>query len=143
MDEKEFKKWIDEADSTFRAIDSDLRDRNFNWACFKAQQSAEFALKAFLWGIGKPAFGHSLLGLFEDFKKLKIEVPEKIVESAARLDKFYVPTRYANQWLEKPPHSYFTQREAEESRKMAKEIIEFVKKCWKLLEKEKKKKRSS
>ncbi len=142
MDEKEFKKWIEEANSTFKAIDSDLKDGNFNWACFKAQQAAEFALKAFLWGCRKPAFGHSLLGLLTEFNKLKIEIPPRIREFCARLDKFYVPTRYANQWLEGAPHTYFTEKEAEEAKRMAKEVIRFVKRCWKLLKKKRKKRRS-
>jgi HEPN domain-containing protein len=63
------------------------------------------------------------------------------MEFATRLDKFYVPTRYANQWAEKSPHTFFTKREANEAKIMAKEILKFVEKCWKLLEKEEKKRK--
>lgn len=139
MDEREFKKWFEEAGSTIKAIDSDLRDGNFNWACFKAQQASEFALKAILWGCGKPAFGHSL-GLLEKLESFW-KIPEKIREYGARLDKFYVPTRYANQWLEKPPHAFFTKKEAEEAKKMSKDMLNFIKKCWISLKKEEKRKK--
>lgn len=33
---------------------------DYNWVCFKAQQAAEFAVKAFLYGIGQPRAGHAV-----------------------------------------------------------------------------------
>lgn len=70
--------------------------QRWNLACFLSQQSAEKALKAYLYARGAEAvWGHSVAELCRDaaahdpaFAKLGAE--------AAALDQYYVPTRYPN-----------------------------------------------
>jgi HEPN domain-containing protein len=136
LDEEEFARWLGEARSTFEAIDNDIKGKKYNWACFKAHQAAEIALKGLLWGSGLPAFGHSVKAFLELVeKKLGLSVPTRIKNHAIRLDKFYVPTRYANQWASGSPHEYFIEEEAREAKSSASKLIGFVERCWKLLRK--------
>lgn len=54
MDIEEYERWIKSAEKTLQSAKEDLERGDYNWACFKAQQAAEKALKAFLYGLGKP-----------------------------------------------------------------------------------------
>lgn len=117
------------AERTLRSALRDAESGDYNWACFKAHQAAEFALKALLYGIGKPARGHSATRLLREISAL-VEVGEELFEDAALLDKFYVPTRYVDAWSEGVPYEYFTRRDAESAIGAAEKIIEFVKKTW-------------
>ncbi|MEZ0319665.1 MAG: HEPN domain-containing protein [Pyrobaculum sp.] len=129
MDESEYKRWIDMAERTLKSAFRDAEGGDYNWACFKAHQSAEFALKALLYGVGKPARGHSVTRLLKEVSAL-VEVGEELFELAALLDKFYVPTRYVDAWSEGVPYEYFTRRDAESAINAASKILEFVKKTW-------------
>ncbi len=60
LDEDEYKRWIAMAKKTLESARRDLEGGDYNWACFKSQQSAEFAVKAILWGIGEPRYGHAV-----------------------------------------------------------------------------------
>jgi len=73
----------------------DLDRGDYNWACFKAQQAAEAAIKALLHGLGMPAYGHSISRLLTGIKSKEVPVPEDVIEYAKTLDKYYVPTRYS------------------------------------------------
>jgi len=61
-----------------RHLESAKRDRearDYARACFKAEQRDQFALKALLRGLGRPAFGHSTSSLVEKVQELGIPVP--------------------------------------------------------------------
>jgi len=45
LGEDEFKRRFDTALGTVRSAEGDLERGDYNWACFKAHQSAEFAVK--------------------------------------------------------------------------------------------------
>jgi len=55
FDEDEFGRWCRQGEATLRSVESDLRSGHHNWACFKCQQVAEYAMKAVLRGVvGQP-----------------------------------------------------------------------------------------
>ena len=56
-----------------------------------------------------------------------------MLEHAALLDKFYVPTRYVDAWSEGIPYEYYTRGDAEAAVRAAERIIAFVKEAWRLL----------
>lgn len=135
LDELEFSRWIIMAEKTIDSAQSDMERGDYNWACFKAQQSAEFAVKAFLHGLGLEAHGHSISSLL---LKLPVElVPLVIIQEAKTLDKYYVPTRYPNAWAEGLPTDYYTHQDALQAIEHAKKIIDWVVKSWKSLSREK------
>jgi HEPN domain-containing protein len=92
------------------------RDHGFHeHACFVAQQSAEKALKAFLYERGQgPVLGHSTTTLAGDCAALE---PSFATLGAAcrRLDQLYIPTRYPNGLPDNIPHDFFDQALADQA----------------------------
>ena len=129
LDEPEYERWMRSARYTLDSARHDMEAGFYSWACFKAQQAAEYALKALLWGVGRPRYGHSLLRLVGEVGG----APEDVVEACARLDKFYTAPRYADAWSEGSPQDYYTRREAEEAIYYAERVIRFVEERWRSL----------
>ena len=123
MDEGEFERWMASARRTLESARRDAEAGDYNWACFKAHQAAGKALKALLWGLGEPAVGRSPVALAGRLSQLGLPVGERIRELAARLSKFYAPTRYPDVWESGIPEDYYTRSEAEEAIKRAGEVI--------------------
>ncbi|AET33176.1 HEPN domain-containing protein [Pyrobaculum ferrireducens] len=132
MDAREFTRWIAMAERTLSSAVGDAERGDFNWACFKAHQAAEFALKALLYGVGMPARGHSLTHLIAGVSRL-VPVGEDMVELCRLLDKFYIPTRYVDAWSEGSPFEYSPAETRWATIKAAEEVIKFVKEVWRSL----------
>lgn len=98
----------------------------YNWAAFKSHQAAEFALKALLYGVGKPARGYALIRLARELG----DVPPHVEEALLLLDKFYIPSRYVDAWSEGSPHEYFTRHDAEAAIKAAEAVIKWAEELW-------------
>ena len=71
LDETEYSRWMRSAMKTLNSVKGDLERGDYNWSCFKAQQAAEFAVKALLHGLGIHAYGHSV-------SKLIMEAPKEL-----------------------------------------------------------------
>jgi len=76
-------------------------------ACFLAQQSAEKALKAFLYARGQgPVLGHSTLALAQEAAALAADFAQ-LEARCRRLDQLYIPTRYPNGLPDGVPHDFY------------------------------------
>jgi HEPN domain-containing protein len=76
-------------------------------ACFVAQQSAEKALKAFLYARGQgPVLGHSTLALVREAAVLAPDFAA-LEGCCRRLDQLYIPTRYPNGLPDGVPHDFY------------------------------------
>ncbi len=131
LDEDEFERWLASAISTLKSAMSDKSAGFYNWACFKAQQSAEYAVKAFLKGIGSDSFGHSVSLLL-----MKADFNKKLINIAKTVDKYYIPTRYTDAWAEGSPEDYYTLDNANEAIECSESIIKEIEDRWKSLKKE-------
>ena len=117
----------------FRQAEKDLENAKwekkggfYEWSCFSAQQAAEKALKAVYQKLGGTAWGHSVWALLKGLEE-KLEIPNQLKEIARRLDRFYIPSRYPNGWEVGIPHEYFTEEDACEAIRGAREILRFCK----------------
>ena len=126
FDEEEFKRWIKQAEQTLKSAERDKNAGDYSWACFKAHQSAEFAIKGLLYGLGIMAYGRSLKKLLETLSQ-RIKVPEEIARKAKILDRHYIPKRYPDAHVEGSPFEFYDEEDAEEALKSAEKILEFVK----------------
>jgi len=133
IDESEFRRWLESAKRTLESARHDAEAGFYNWACFKAHQAAEKALKALLWGLGAPRTGSMLPRLLEELRGLGIEVPSEVAEACIRLNKFYTPTRYPDVWPEGIPEEFYSVSEAREAIELAKRVIEWVEEVWRRL----------
>ena len=125
LDEDEFSRWFRSAENTLSSAESDHGAGFFNWSCFKSQQAAEFAIKAYLRGIGSSSYGHSISHLLRE-----AGFPSELVDLGKTVDKYYIPTRYTDAWPDGVPEDYYTATESTESMEIAREIIEAVRKKW-------------
>ena len=138
LDQEEFNRWFKSAKLTLESAIRDYEHGDYNWACFKAHQAVEKALKALLWGIGKPRIGHALNRLIDYIRELDFEIPDEIIQACYKLTKHYIPTRYPDAWSEGIPEEYYTKDEAQEAIQQALKVLNWVENVWKkLLEKEK------
>ncbi|MGB9660351.1 MAG: HEPN domain-containing protein [Nitrososphaerales archaeon] len=135
LDETEYLRWIISSKRTLNSARGDLDRGDYNWVCFKAQQSAELSIKALLHGLGMPAYGNSISRLLTMIPK-DLKIQKDIIQASKTLDKYYVPTRYPNAWTEGSPEEYYTKEDAEKSILLAEAIIGFVEESWKLLKRE-------
>lgn len=88
-------RWLRQAEADLEAARL-LRERLAALACFHAQQAAEKALKAVLYAAGeRVVLGHSLSALGEAVSQQSPGY-EPLREAVAKLDRFYIPTRYPN-----------------------------------------------
>ena len=126
MDEAEFERWLRQAEHTLESARSDMEDGDYDWACFKAHQAAEYALKGLLRALGRGAFGHSVFRLIREVADLGLEVGPELLRAARRLDRHYLAPRYPNQWAEGAPVDYYDEQDAGEAISEAKSIIEAV-----------------
>ncbi len=133
LDEEEFSRWMRSAKLTLESARLDLDHGFFNWCCFKCHQAAEKALKAILYGAGRPKVGHSLVRLVEHVRELGIEVPQDVTLACYKLTRHYIPTRYPNAWSEGIPEEYYTRQDAEEAIEAALRVIRWAEETWREL----------
>lgn len=120
----EAERWLKQALRDLDAAKGSLADGYYEWACFQAQQAAEKAVKALLYGLGVGAWGHSiveLLGILKD----RYDV-EELMPLARELDRHYIPTRYPNSFESGYPAMYYDYEAAERAIKAAEAIITWV-----------------
>lgn len=130
VDEQEFQRWLSQAVHTLDSAARDCAAKDYAWACFKAEQAGQFALKAFLRGLGQPAFGHSTSALLETIRKLGITVLDEVEEAARELERHYIPARYPDAYPSGGPADFYRHGDAERALAAAKTVINFVQKEW-------------
>ena len=94
--------------------------------CFHCQQASEMAVKAIYQSLRKVAWGHMVTKLLKDLPS-SIDVPQAVFISAARLDQFYIPTRYPNGFTSGAPKDYFTETDATEAISHCDVVLAFCK----------------
>jgi len=108
-DRREAERWLSTAEADLRAARALEREGMYAHACFLAQQCAEKSLKAMWHVLGQEPWGHSIQKLIREYPEPdRLPGVDDCIQRAARLDKFYIPTRYPNGLPDLTPHeSYF------------------------------------
>jgi len=118
------KRWMQQALADLAAAEDSLKTRHFEWACFQSQQTAEKALKAFLYSRGRTSIiSHSLVDLVRAAERLDASF-SPLLTDAKHLDAFYIATRYPNGLMSvDPPARYFDQQDATRCIQSARSIL--------------------
>ena len=127
FDEPEFRRWLVQADHTLASARRDLEHGDFVWACFKAQQAAEYAVKGLARALGIPAFGHAVSRLLKDLAREGLPVPPQQMARARLLDRHYIPPRYPDAYTEGAPLEYYDEPTARGAIDAADQLILAVK----------------
>ena len=122
----EGQRWLAQAERDIDDATYLLEGDRYSLACFVSQQAAEKAVKAVYQKINKDVWGHSVTEMLDGLKGI-FEVSENLENSAKKLDKFYILTRYVNGFDSGAPVDYYTQEDSQSALKAAGEIIEFCK----------------
>ena len=123
----EGRRWLLQAEQDLDDAEFNLSGGRYNVACFLAQQSAEKALKAYLFSRGaEEVWGHSVAELCKDAQTFD-PIFNQLDSKAAPLDKYYIPTRYPNALPGGIPSKAFDENDAKSAIRLAKEVIDFVK----------------
>jgi len=110
--QNEFNLWFSQAKFDLEAAKTSLMAGNYEWACFQAQQSAEKALKAYLYLQGKRLIIiHSINKLLQECNKINNQF--QTINETRALDLYYIPTRYPNGLPDQIPHEFYKQEDAE------------------------------
>lgn len=139
LDREEFERWFRTAMRNLESARGDMERSDHNWACFKSHQAAELALKALLHGLGLPTYGHSVVKMLKNLADKGLNASEELWNFARELDKYYIPTRYPNAWVEGSPFEYYTVEDANKAINASKHILKWVEDAWRSLEEELKK----
>lgn len=116
--------WMRQANADLKHAKASLELEHFEWSCLAAQQAAEKAVKAVFQELHADAWGHSIGKLLERLPK-RIDVPKKLINRVKTLDRHYIPSRYPNGLIDGAPVDAFSDYDAKEAIKIAKETIEF------------------
>ena len=104
-----------------------LKMKIFYASAFFAQQSAEKALKGFLYSKGfRALITRSVLDLVEEALRSE-ENFRKFIDFGRELDKHYIGSRYPNFYPSGAPYRYYTKEVAEKCVSYAELILEEVK----------------
>jgi len=129
FDHDEFNRWFSQAQNTLNSAAHDLDSADYNWCCFKCQQSVECAVKALLRGLGQIAVGHSILKLIEILENDGLSIPEEIKSCARSLDKHYIPALYPDVYPAGAPFEFYDEETAKSAINCSKIIIDFIKRA--------------
>lgn len=129
LDCDEYQRWMRQAEYTLRSTRADMDIGAYAWACFKAQQAAEYDLMALLRALGKPAFGHNLVALFNELAGLCPAAGGELRFCIGYLDKMYLTPRYPDALAEGVPYERYTEEEAAKALECAERVVGWVKSC--------------
>ena len=117
--------WLREAQAELLAARDLLRGGHWSWCCFTAQQAAEKALKAVCEHVRTPHFGHNLNVLRQSIEA-QVPVPESVRSACARLNRYYIPTRYPDAFDRGAPADQFFEPDALQAMRDMEEVIDFA-----------------
>ena len=115
---EEEKIWLAKAKKDLSAAKNSLNSRDYEWACFQAQQAVEKALKAiYIKKYKKLLKIHDLVLLAR-----KINAPQEIIIFCSKINPSYIDTRYPD--LSKG----YTEKDAKEILNLTEEILKWIEK---------------
>jgi len=116
-------RWLDQAKADLKTARDCLKDGNYYASAFFSQQSAEKALKGFLYLKGYRALiTHSVTELVEESSRREPAFG-RFVDDGKELDRHYIGSRYPNFYPEGPAYRYYTREMAERCISCAESIL--------------------
>lgn len=123
MKRDEWERYRRQAEHTLTSAHGDAAQRAFDWACFKAHQAAELAVKGFVRATKHYATGHSVVKLLG---AIDGGPAEALMDCARALDKIYIPARYPDAYDAGAPMDYYTAGDAQAAIDCARRILAWL-----------------
>lgn len=120
---EETENWWKQAKKDLVAAKNSLNSKDYEWACFQSNQSAEKALKAlFLHKKRAIAPTHNLISLGRS-----LELPEELINSLKELNPEYTVARYPDA-ANAAPFETYTEQKAKEKIEQAEKVLKWIEK---------------
>jgi HEPN domain-containing protein len=117
--------WLNEARAELRAAQDLYEGQHWSWCCFTCQQVAEKALKAICEHFRDQQIGHNL-NLLVQAVEVHAAVGDTIRMACARLNRYYIPTRYPDAFDAGAPADQFFEADARQAVEDAEEVVRFA-----------------
>jgi HEPN domain-containing protein len=117
--------WLGQGQGELEAARTLLAGGHWAWCCFTSHQAAEKGLKAALEHFRAPRAGHNLNDLRRAVDPY-LPVPPAIQDACARLNRYYIPTRYPDAFPSGAPIDQFFEPDARQALADAEEVVRFV-----------------
>jgi len=118
-----WQNWLIQAEADLQWAEDSFADGHYAGVCFLCQQIGEKAVKALAYFRGADLVrGHSILSICEE-----LELNGPVREAAARLDLYYISTRYPDALPSGAPAEQFVSSQASEALQLSRLIIARVK----------------
>lgn len=114
--------WLKQGEHDLTHAKNSIKDRDYEWACFAAQQAVEKSLKTVYEKNNRLARGHSISGLLNGLSTI-YKIPEDFYSYARILSRYYIETRYPNGFPEGAPLDYFDESIAKEAVDVSEKIF--------------------
>ena len=125
----EAKRWLETSRGDFETAEILLSSKRYAHSCFHAQQAGEKCVKALWYLADSDPWGHSIRRLIEEIPETDSGTYKDIAkhtEVGAKLDRYYIPTRYPNGLPELTPDQAYFEEDAREALGLARKLIECV-----------------
>ena len=114
-DRYQAERWLVTAEEDRTAAEVLMEGELYAHACFTAQQCGDKAVKSLWYAKGADPRGHSIQRLVLQCPVEAVATDQEWLETAAHLDRFYIPTRYPNGLPDLTPEQSFFRRDAEQA----------------------------
>ncbi len=131
LDRAELQRWLAKAEETVAAARLMADHDRAAWACFLAEQAAQFATKGLLHGVGAEAWGHDLTRLLGGLEHaLGTPLPADVHAAGRRLARHYIPSRYPDAHPGGGPDEHYGAEDARQALDDAANILALVERSW-------------
>lgn len=122
------ERWLRQAEHDVRIAERHLQEASYSDCCFMSEQTAQKALKAFLFAQGeRMVVEHSIFRMLKRAAGYDQGFTAPL-ENGKVLDQYYIPTRYPDALAEPAvPFESYTQQQASQALAFAREIVIMVK----------------
>lgn len=121
-------RWLAQAEADLKTAKDCRDDGNYYASAFFSQQSAEKAIKGFLYSKGFRALvTHSVVELLREAEK-SAEPFKELIDYGKELDRHYIGSRYPNFYPAGAPYEYYTKEMAEKCSNYAESILKEARK---------------
>lgn len=124
----EAQRWWRQSLSDYSILSALIEFNKYDTCCFLSQQTAEKALKAYLYNEGEELLlTHSIFKLCDLAAQYNVKFSE-IKHDVKSLDYYYVEARYPNAIDDVIPAEFYSHQDAEKAVKMASLVMDTIRK---------------
>lgn len=123
---REALRWLKQAEYTLDSAKFNLSGQRYAETCFFGQQSAEMAVKAYLYKQGRRGIQlHSVQALLKECSSYNDDFLD-LMDRGRKLDRFYTTSRYPDAVIDVLPYETFSSSDATEAIQACEHILDFV-----------------